>query len=388
MLFKNGFHLVAKFKSMREQRCFSQGGIMNIKTYTCAILFIGLILSFVMSPYLVAQEDQEKKQAEAVYIPKEVKEVFEAGMDNREPRLDIPFTVFKNIYLPARQNMHVVFFFKVKNSDLGFTPLTPAGGTPEKTEQEAAETPADTEVQLQSNAHCFLQFNQLDGNFVKEIYIPVQLQADGSTYDPEEEKIYTTGYPLPSGKYLLSMAITSFDLEKIGTQYVEFTLPDPASFTDTLETTPVFFVKQLNRMSSAEMKAEIHEGYFTYAVLQITPNLEGVFHPGDNLDIFFFIFGAQPNETNQFDIDATYSVMKGDEAIIKFVGTKYDAPIISQPLPLKKTVVIQTQEGDQVSEKKEQKDLEPGTYTLKIELKCNVSGKTLAKSVDFTVETE
>jgi hypothetical protein len=80
--------------------------------------------------------------------------------------------------------------------------------------------------------------------------------------------------------------------------------------------------------------------------------------------------------------------MKGDEAIIKFAGTKYDAPIISQPLPLKKTVVIQTQEGDQVSEKKEQKDLDPGAYTLKIELKCNVSGKMLTKSIDFTVESE
>lgn len=362
---------------------------MKTKAYTCAILSAGLILSFVLAPCLFAQEEQEKKQSEAVYIPKEVNEVFQAGMDNREARLDIPFTVFKHLYLPARENMHVVFFFKVKNSDLGFAPLMPVGGTPEKTEGETAETAQETAApQLQSKAHCFLQFNQLDGDFKKEIYIPVQLQADGSSYNPEEEGIYTTGYPLPSGKYLLSMAITSFELEKIGTQYFEFTIPDPATFTDTLETTPIFFAKQLNRMSSAEMKAEIHKDYFTYAVLQITPNLNSVFHQGDNLDIFFFIFGAQPNEANQFDIEASYSVMQEDEAIIKFSGTKYDAPIISQPLPLKKTVVIQTQEGDQVSEKKEQKDLEPGAYTLNIELKCNISGKTITKSIDFTIETE
>ncbi len=354
---------------------------MNTKTYTCAILFVGLILSLVLAPCLIAQEGQ-KKQGEAVYIPKEVKEVFQAGMKNREARLDIPFTVFKHLYLPARENMHVVFFFKVKNSDLGFTALTPAGGTPEATGEEAASS------QLQSKAHCFLQFNQLDGDFAKEIYIPVQLQADGSSYNPDEEGVYTTGYPLPSGRYLLSMAIASFELEKIGTQYFEFTIPNPATFTDALETTPIFLVDQLNRMSAAEMKAEIHKDYFTYAVLQITPNLDGVFHPGDNLDIFFFIFGAQPNEANQFDIEASYSVMKEDEAIIKFAGTKYDSPIVSQPLPLKKTVVIQTQEGDQVSEKKETKDLDPGSYTLNIQLKCNISGKTATKSIDFTLETE
>jgi hypothetical protein len=355
---------------------------MKFKTYTCAILCTGLVLSFVFAPCLMAQEEQENKQSDAVYIPKEVKEVFQAGMKNREARLDIPFTVFKHLYLPARENMHAVFFFKVKNSELGFTPLTPAEGTPETAEEQTAAP------QLQSKAHCFLQFNQQDGDFAKEVYIPVQLQADGSSYDPEEEGIYTTGYPLPSGKYLLSMAITSLELEKIGTQYFEFTIPNPASITDALDTTPIFFASQLNRMSSAEMKAEIHKDYFTYAVLQITPNLDSIFHQGDNLDIFFFIFGAQPNEANQFDIEASYSVMKEDEAVIKFAGTKYDAPIISQPLPLKKTVVIQTQEGDQVSEKKEQKDLDPGAYTLNIELKCNISGKTTTKSVDFTVETE
>jgi hypothetical protein len=300
--------------------------------------------------------------------------------------LDIPFTVFKQLYLPARQNMHVVIFFKAKNSDLGFAPLVPAGETPEKAEEEAAEeTPAP---KLQSKAHCFLQFNQLDGAFVKEVYIPVQLQIDGSSYNAEEEGIYTTGYPLPPGKYLLSMAITSFELERIGTQYFEFTIPNPATFTDVLETTPIFFAKQLNRMSSAEMKAEIHKDYFTYADLQITPNLESTFRQGDNLDIFFFIFGAQPNEANQFDIDATYTVIKEEEDVIKFAGTKYDAPIISQPLPLKKTVVVQTQEGDQVTEKKEQKDLDAGAYILKIDLKCNISGKTVTKSIDFTVETE
>ena len=267
---------------------------MKTKTYTCAILFVGLVLSFVFAPCLAAQEDQEKKQAEAVYIPKEVKEVFQAGMDSREARLDIPFTVFKHLYLPARENMHVIFFFKVKNSDLGFAPLTPAGGTPEGTEGEEAAP------KLQSKAHCFLQFNQQDGDFEKEIYIPIQLQADGASYVAEEEGIYTTGYPLPSGKYLLSMAITSFELDKIGTPYIEFDIPNPVTLTDALETTPIFFVNQLNRMSSAEMKAEIHKDYFTYAVLQITPNLDGVFHQGDNLDIFFFIFGAQSNEANHF----------------------------------------------------------------------------------------
>jgi hypothetical protein len=200
--------------------------------------------------------------------------------------------------------------------------------------------------------------------------------------------VCTTGYPLLPGNYILGMAIASWDLKVIGTQYMEFSLPNPADFQDKMDTTPIFFVNNLQRMSQPEMKVEVHRDYFTYSVLQITPSLDNLFKVGQNLDIFFFIYGSQPKEDGSFDIEATYQVIKDEEPVIKFAGTKYTNPIISQPLPLKKTVIVKTQEGEETSESKEVKDLEAGQYTLNIELKCLVTGKTTTKTIDFTIEAE
>lgn len=330
------------------------------------------------------KNDQDNQ---TVYIPKEVKQVFKDGIKTRQARLDIPFEMIKHLYLPARENVHSVFFFKIKNSDLGFVPMAPAAEQDKKDKnQEPEQEASETQGMLQTKSHAFLQFDRLDGDFTREVYVPIDFQVEEATFNPEEDAICSTGYPLPPGNYLLSFAIASSDLKKIGTQYFEFSLPNAAEFTDTLDTTPIFFVKKLTQMASPEMKVVIHRDYFTYSVLQITPNMESKFAPGENLDIFFFLFGAQPNAQDVFDIDAAYQVVQDDKPIIKFAGTKYTTPIISQPLPLKKTVIVQTQEGDQKTEKKETKDLDPGSYTLIIELKCNNTGLSVTKNIDFTLE--
>ncbi len=357
---------------------------MKGKTLTLLVLSLGLVFSLVASTEILAQEQEQEEQAPApIAIPDQVKSVLQQGMATKESRMDIPFTFVKNIFLPAQQNLHSIFFFKVKNSALGFAP--PPGAAEQEEEQEVSSFET-TAAQLQTQCHLFMIFNQIDGDFSKDVYVPMNLQADGGTFDAEKEEIYSTGYPLPPGKYILSMAITSQNLEKIGTQYYEFTLPNPNGFTDALGTTPVFFVKKITRLAAPETVTMVHKDYFTYSVLQVETNLDHVFTAGDNLDVFLFIFGAQPDEQNRNDIVVNYEVKKGDEAIIKYAETAYDNPLISQPLPLKRTVLIRTTKGEETKERKETRDLEPGTYSLDILIKDNLSGKTLTKTVEFSIQ--
>lgn len=356
---------------------------MKIKSFAISTMLIGFMLCQASVLSLNAQETKEKQQPDLVIIPKEVKAVFQEGMATRQARMDIPFTFAKHLYLPAQQNLHNIIFFKVKNADLGFVPVP----TETQVQTEEGETSAqESTAKLQVKNHVFLYFNQLDGTFTKEVYIPYDLEVEQATFDPEKEEIYSTGYPIPSGKYLLSMAITSNKLEKIGTQYYEFDLPAPASFTEEVGTTPVFFAKNMTRMASPEMKTEIHKDFFTYSILQIFPKQENVFTVGENLDIFFFIFGAQPNEQGKNDITVNYEIVQGEEKIIKFAPTNYDMPLISQPLPIKKTVIIKTTKGEETAERKESQDIEPGEYTLSIDIKCNISGKALKKDISFSVK--
>ncbi len=380
-----------------------QGGNMKVKKSMIPAVLLVLFFSLLLSPLTTYAQKQKKQQQEAqpevkerIIIPDEVKVALQEGLAQRQGRLDIPFTFVKHLYLPAQLNLHSVFFFKMKNVDLGFIPQAFAL-VEQKTEEEAAqeeekkETPpaAETEpppVLLQANLNIFLQFHRLEEKapveVFKEVYIPIKLQAESTSYDPEKEEIYSTSYPLPPGDYLLAMAATSLDLQKIGTRYYEFSLPDINAFTDKLEITPLFSVKNFTQMDAPETTAEVHKNFFTYSVLQIEPKIDNIFLQGESLDMLFYVFGAQPNEQGQWDIAVNYEVFKGEEKVIRFEDISYPSPLISQPLPMKRTFVIKSDEG----EKKERKDLDPGQYTLSIEIKDKVTGKTLDKKFDFEIK--
>lgn len=376
-----------------------QGGNMKLKIFiTLFVLLVFTFFLFLSPSPVTAQEKKKEAQAEEqIRIPKEVKVVLQEGLAQRQSRLDLPFTFIKHLYLPAQVNLHSVFFFKMKNVDLGFVPQAFAV-VEQKTEEEAAteeeekkEAPPASETEappvlLQASLNVFLQFYRLEEKkpleAFKEVYIPIKLQVESTSYDPEKEEIYSTSYPLPPGDYLLAMAVTSLDLQKIGTCYYEFSLPDMNTFTDKLEITPLFSVKNFSQMDAPETTAEVHKNFFTYSVLQIEPKIENVFSQGESLDVLFYVFGAQPNEEGNWDIAVNYEVFKGEERVIRFEDISYPSPLISQPLPMKKTFVIKSEEG----EKKERKDLDPGQYTLSIEIKDNVTGKALDKKYDFEIK--
>ena len=358
---------------------------MKIKNLLFFLLASAMVITVLSAPAMALQEQQPSQQKPVIIIPPEVKTVLEQGMEAREARLDIPFNIIEHLYLPAAQNLHSIFLFKVKNLDLGYAPLTPAVETEKKEETQSSfeEVPA----MLQAHSHLFMLFTQLDGTFSRAVYVPVRVQIEGGSYEPEKEEIYSVGYPLPPGNYLLSIAIASQKLEKIGTQYFEFNLPDPLSYTTELGTTPIFFVKSVERMPSAEVRTEVHKDFFVYSILKMVPNLDHMFTAGENLDIFFVIFGAQPDATQKYDIEINYEVVQGEEKMIRYAPQKYENPLVSQPLPLTRTVIIKTtdEEGN-TTEKKETRDLEPGIYTFSIDIKDNISGKQLLKTIEFEVK--
>ncbi|MFC2158785.1 hypothetical protein ACFLT9_13210 [Acidobacteriota bacterium] len=363
---------------------------MKIKGLTITVLTLVFVVSLGLSPVLLAQEAQAEQEQAKIYIPDAVKAVMMEGAQTQEPRLDIPFSFVTNYFMPAQQAMHTVFFFKVKNSDLGFAPLvadTPAVKEGEEKEEQEVSSFEETPARLQCRANVFLRITQVNGNINKEIFVPLNIQVDGKDYNPDKEVIYSVGYPLPAGSYLLTMAITSMDLQKIGMQFHNFTLPDMAAATD-LDTTSIFFVKKVDRMATPEMTAEIHPDFFTYSVLQMTPNLDNSFAAGEMLDIFYFIMGSQPNATQQYDIDVNYEVFDAEDKIaIRYPAAKYNAPIVSQPLPLKQTVIIRsTDDKGEQTEKTEERDLSAGKYYLVMNIKDNISGKTLMKKVEFTMK--
>lgn len=372
---------------------------MKTKNLFILVLLSGFIFSLFLSSDLTAftkNQEQQPQKAKPVIIPNQIKAVFDEGMKTREPRLDIPFTVADHFYLPSPpQNHYTIFLFKVKNEDLGYSPLDLFGeGQEEKKKEKKEEEQSafvSTPTRLQSNSYIFIQLNRLEngepGEVVSEVYVPIKIELDGSSYEPEKEEIYSTGYPFPPGHFLASIAIASKNLEKIGTQYLELSLPDPAALTDKLETTPIFFYKNMQDMPSPETKATANKGFFTYSILKFEPNIESAFSSGDMMEIFFYIYGAQPEEGQNYNIEVTFEILKGEEREIRWNPAIYKVPLVHQPLPLVKKVLIKaTTKDGQTTEKQERQEIEPGTYTLSITITDKVSGKTIVKTADFVMK--
>jgi len=118
------------------------------------------------------------------------------------------------------------------------------------------------------------------------------------------------------------------------------------------------------------------------------PNIDRVFAPTDSLDIFYTILGAKQTADGKNSIEVVYEVDKGAEPAIKYQAAMQEAPLVSQPLPLKQTVQIKT--GDQV--KTDVRDLAAGPYTLKLKITDMLTktdkdpGISITKQVEFTVK--
>jgi len=331
-----------------------------------------VLIFFIFGVFLALPKAQKKKQeGEKIIVPKEVGMVFDQGVLTKTPRTDIPIEFVKHYFFPAQQNhVHSVFIFKMKNQDLEFQEIKLQ--TEKKTEKKE-NTQETVPVELIADLNAFIRFYKMDKEKItgifREVYIPFQIKKKKEEYNPEEENFYSVGYPLPPGKYLLALAVTSIDLTKIGTIYKEFELPNPLKLKNTLLLTPIVFLKSYKRLQDVERLPTVHVNSFRYSVLEIVPKLDLNFSKTEQPDVFYFVYGARPNpKTNKYELEVTYQILKGEEAIIKFKPTVFEIPLISHPLPLKK----------------QNKFIEPGDYTLLIKIVDKVTNASLTKKINFT----
>lgn len=362
---------------------------MRVKCIIVPVLVaaVGFSLITGLSAGQKDKSQAQQKAQEKIFIPPQVNAVIQEGLAAKQGRQDIPISIFHSLYLPTRDfgNFHNVFFMKIKNSGLGFAPAAaaPPAPAPKKGPQEAVPQEA---ADLQASFNVFLQFNKIEeggeSQVAKEVFVPTIFTVPAAGFDAEKEEVYSLAYPMPFGRYVVAISLCSLDLQRIGVAYTEIDLPDPARFSKELDTTTVFFIKQMDQMEGVEQQTMLHRDFFTYANFKIIPNTDRIFNPGDNLDIFFYIFGARPNEQQQFDIEVNFEVKKGEEDAIRWSPQSYANPLISQPLPLKQTVKIKDEKG----ERTEQRDLPAGQYTLVVTMTDKVSGNKGVKTENFEMK--
>lgn len=342
---------------------------MNMKKIAVLSLAAALLLALPLAGKKKPAVEETKPVSR--YIATQVAAVIDANAPQRLNRTDIPLTLLPTIFLPAQQNhLYPVFLFQVKNADLN--PVA------------ALETP---EV-LGAKFHLFTRLYKLEngalGAVVRERYIPFNVEESKSAFLPDAVNYYSiAGELYPAGNYLLALALSTPDFARITVVFGEVSLPDVAQLQGKLDTTPVFSVTGLKQKPAAETRLAIHKNSFVYNTLELSPNVSNEFKVGENLDLFFFILGAKPDAANAYNLQVTYRFKKEGKEVRKLGPVPAPGVIISQPIALTFTEITKNAKGVE-TERKELK-MEPGEYTLEIELLDNVSKAAAAKEFKFRI---
>lgn len=309
-----------------------------MKKTLATIIYAGFLIGLVAGPGTAAPAKD--------IIPKGVKRAMEAGLADRLPtKTDIPFTISENIVMPGPERVvYVYLVLKAKNADMGYALPTVAA---------AADPSATGAAKLQAKSHVFVRLYKVEngkpGPLVQENDMPAAFTSDPNGYDPEAVDWYSFGYPLYPGDYLAAVALASDDLVRSGIQYYEFTLPDPAGFTDRLETSTVLIMKSFQRVENPETPPVLHRGILAWSVSQITPNLTETIKVGAPLDFFFYIYGARPDEAGKFDLQLAFRVDK--------LSSESEIDAAKYPLLLKNWAWERTPEGGSIEVNGEVKNI-------------------------------
>jgi hypothetical protein len=350
-----------------------------------------------------------KDRPKAVFIPGQIKAILQRGLSTPQRTEDIPFSICKCLSLPARSAYGSVFMFngdehiltilperyymaddfyqatlflKAKNKNLGYA----VGGHSADSKNE--EKPSLAAVH-ETEINVFIEIRQTDAagtsRVVREIFVPAHLKEESTVYDPDKENWYSANAMLRPGKYTAAVAVSSWDLKKVGVDYIDIELPGPKSYGETLEITPPFFIESMEQMKEPEAATFLHKSAFTYSVNRIVPNIDNIFSPGERLWISYFVLGAasKMGQEKEIDIEAAYEVQQEDGTVaISWEARNYNSAGIDEVLPWKPTVMLWDEHGG----KELRGDLGPGRYTLVITVEDKMSGATVEKKVPFEVK--
>ncbi|MBN2400377.1 MAG: hypothetical protein JXI33_08585 [Candidatus Aminicenantes bacterium] len=332
---------------------------MNHKKTVIFIFSVVLLCALPLVASPSGQSDARRAAGAPVYIAPQVAAVIDANLAQRLNRNDIPLDYLRTLYLPAQQNqIYPIFIFMIKNADLNLA--------------AALESPDVLRAKLHVFTRLYRIENGVAGTVVRERYIPFNVEENQANFQPEGANFYSIASEIyPAGSYLLALAVSTPDFAKISVCYQEIVLPDMTQLQNKLDTTPVFSIIGLQQMAAPETRIIIHKNSFVYNTLVLFPSLDNEFKAGENLDLFYFILGSKPDANNAFNLQITYRFLKDGKELRKLGPTTVKNFIISQPISLLYTEITKDAQG--VETERQEIKLEPGAYSLEIDMVDMVS---------------
>jgi GWxTD domain-containing protein len=182
----------------------------------------------------------------------------------------------------------------------------------------------------------------------------------------EKKSIYQKAVPLRSGLYKLELVLKDLNSGNVGTEYRGFTVPKFQE--DKLATSSIILADRIEKLSLKQVAA----GQFVIGSSKIRPKVKEVFDRNETMGIYFQIYNlALDEKTNKPSATIEYVLKKGEKEVSRFSEEQDKLAGASQQMTLEKLFPLN--------------DLEPGRYSLVVNVTDNLSKKTISPVAKFEV---
>ncbi len=182
----------------------------------------------------------------------------------------------------------------------------------------------------------------------------------------ERKSLYQKAVPLRSGLYKLELVLKDLNSGNVGTIYQGFTVPKFEE--DKLATSSIIFADNIEKLSLKQVAA----GQFIIGSSKIHPNVNNSFDRSKTMGIYFQVYNlALDEKTHKPSATIEYILKKGDKEISRFMEEQDKLAGASQQMTLEKLYPLN--------------NLEPGRYSLVVNVTDNLSKRTISPVAKFEV---
>jgi GWxTD domain-containing protein len=182
----------------------------------------------------------------------------------------------------------------------------------------------------------------------------------------EKKSIYQKAVPLRSGLYKLELVLKDLNSGNVGTEYKGFNVPKFQE--DKLATSSIILADKIEKLSLKQVAA----GQFVIGSSKIRPKVKDIFDRNETMGIYFQIYNlALDEKTNKPSATIEYVLKKGEKEVSRFAEEQDKLAGASQQMTLEKLFPLN--------------DLEPGRYSLVVNVTDNLSKKTISPVAKFEV---
>ena len=182
----------------------------------------------------------------------------------------------------------------------------------------------------------------------------------------EKRSLYQKSVPLRSGLYKLELVLKDLNSGNVGTVYKGLTVPKYEE--DKLATSSIILADNIEKLSMKQAAA----GQFIIGSSKVYPNVNDVFNRTQTMGIYFQVYNLGIDEkTKKPSATIEYSLKKGDKEIARFSEDQTKLAGAAQQMTLEKLYPL--------------KDLEPGPYSLVVNVTDNLNKRTISPVAKFQV---